>query len=126
MKPSLGRDLSMRSTVRHVESEATLTDLTIRGLGAEVTARGHAVMDNSGAEPRPVGAADVELQGFTTLIERLAGLNLMTPEQALGLRMTLGLFTVPKGEDRASSRIEADAAGGVRVNGQVLYRFPKP
>ena len=107
-------------------SEATLTDLTIRGLGAEVTTRGHAVMDNSGAEPRPVGAADVELQGFNTLIERLAGLNLMTPEQALGLRMTLGLFTVPKGEDRASSRIEADAAGDVRVNGQVLYRFPKP
>lgn len=105
-------------------SDVTLNDLTVSGLGAKATAKGQAKIDNSGPAPRPVGSVDLQLEGLNGLIDRLLEMNLMLPEQAFGLRLTLALFTVAVGEDRATSRIEADAEGDVRVNGQVLYRFP--
>ncbi len=74
----------------------------------------------------PVGSVDVEISGLTALSDRLVAMKLVPQEQAMGLRMMLAMFTVPTGEDSAKSKIESDADGNVRVNGQVLYKFPKP
>lgn len=102
----------------------SLNELKLAALGAEVTGKGAATIAG-GARPIPVGAADFDLKGLGGLIGKLADIGLLPQEQAMGLRMSLALFTVPVGEDSAKSRIESDAEGNVRVNGQVLYKFPK-
>jgi hypothetical protein len=103
----------------------SLNELRLSALGAEVTGKGTATIAG-GARPIPVGAADFDMKGLNGLIGKLADMGLLPQEQAMGLRMSLALFTVPTGEDSAKSRIESDADGNVRVNGQVLYKFPKP
>lgn len=104
----------------------SLNELKLSALGAEIAGKGAATVTNNGAQPVPVGAGDFEVKGLNGLIDKLAGMGLLPQEEATGLRMSLALFTVPTGEDSAKSRIEADAGGNVRVNGQVLYKFPKP
>lgn len=104
----------------------SLNELRLSAAGAEITGKGAATVTNGGTQPIPVGAADFEMKGLNGLIDKLVGMTLLPQEQAMGLRMTLSLFTVPTGEDSAKSRVEADAEGNVRVNGQVLYKFPKP
>lgn len=104
----------------------TLNELKLSALGADIAGSGAARIDNGGAQPRPIGAADFEIKGLNGLFDRLVAMNLVPQDQAMGLRMMMAMFTVPTGEDSARSRIEADEAGDVRVNGQVLYKFPKP
>ncbi|MCA0272162.1 MAG: hypothetical protein LCH69_08855 [Proteobacteria bacterium] len=103
----------------------SLNELKLSALGAVVTGKGAATIDGSSGQPVPVGSADVDMKGLGGLIGKLADMGLLPQEQAMGLRMSLALFTVPTGEDSAKSRIESDAEGNVRVNGQVLYKFPK-
>ncbi|HQU67018.1 MAG TPA: hypothetical protein PLI43_02340 [Albidovulum sp.] len=103
----------------------SLNELRLSALGAEVTGKGAATIDGSSGQPVPIGTADVDMKGLGGLIGKLADMGLLPQEQAMGLRMSLALFTVPTGEDSAKSRIESDAEGNVRVNGQVLYKFPK-
>jgi hypothetical protein len=104
----------------------SLNELKLSALGADVMGKGAARIVNDGPEPRPVGAADFEIKGLNGLFDRLVAMSLMPQDQAMGMRMMMAMFTVPTGEDSATSRIEADEAGDVRVNGQVLYKFPKP
>lgn len=103
----------------------SLNELRLSALGGEVTGKGTATIAG-GRRPIPVGAADFDMKGLNGLIGKLADMGLLPQEQAMGLRMSLALFTVPTGEDSAKSRIESDAQGNVRVNGQVLYKFPRP
>ena len=105
---------------------ASLNALKLSALGVDVAGSGTARFLNDGPEPRPVGTADVEITGANALLDRLVAMQLMSQEQATGLRLGLALFTVPKGADGVTSHIEADQGGDVRVNGQVLYRFPNP
>ncbi len=104
----------------------SLNELKLSALGADIAGSGAARIENGGAQPRPVGTADFEIKGLNGLFDRLVAMNLVPEEQAMGLRMMMAMFTVPTGEDSARSRVEADEAGDVRVNGQVLYKFPKP
>lgn len=104
----------------------SLNELKLSAVGAEITGKGAATVTTGGTQPIPVGAADFEMKGLNGLIDKLVGMTLLPQEQAMGLRMSLALFTVPTGDDSAKSRVEADAEGNVRVNGQVLYKFPKP
>lgn len=103
----------------------SLNELRLSGLGAEITGKGAATLTGGGEQPIPVGVGDFQMKGLNGLIEKLVGMSLLPQEEAMGLRMSLALFTVPTGEDSAKSRVEADADGNVRVNGQVLYKFPK-
>lgn len=126
----IGRALGagkVRSARPPVEVEtASLNALTLSAIGVDLAGSGKARFLNDGPEPRPVGTADVEITGANALLDRLVAMQLMSQEQATGLRLGLALFTVPKGTDGATSHIEADEGGDVRVNGQVLYRFPNP
>lgn len=118
---------TVRAGTLPAEIEAlNLNALKLSGLGAEITGSGAATLANGGAQPIPVGTADFEIKGLNALIDNLVGMSLLPQEEAMGLRMSLALFTVPTGEDSAKSRVESDAEGNVRVNGQVLYKFPKP
>ena len=105
---------------------ASLNALKLSAIGVDLAGSGKAHFLNNGPEPRPVGTADVEITGANALLDRLVAMQLMSQEQATGLRLGLALFSVPKGTDGATSHIEADEGGDVRVNGQVLYRFPNP
>ncbi len=104
----------------------SLNELKLAAVGAQVAGQGSARIVNGGAQPVPVGSVDLELRGLNALSDRLVAMNLVPQDQAMGIRMMLAMFTVPTGEDSASSRIESDAEGNVRVNGQVLYKFPRP
>ncbi len=104
----------------------SLNELKLSALGADIAGKGSARIVHDGPEPRPIGAADFEVSGLNRLFDRLVAMNLMPQDQAMGMRMMMAMFTVPAGEDSATSRIEADEAGDVRVNGQVLYKFPRP
>lgn len=104
----------------------SLNELRLAAVGAHVAGQGSARIVNGGAQPVPVGSVDLELRGLNALSDRLVAMNLVPQEQAMGMRMMLAMFTVPTGEDSASSRIDSDAEGNVRVNGQVLYKFPRP
>jgi hypothetical protein len=104
----------------------SLNELKLSAVGADIAGAGAGRIINGGAAPRPVGAADFEVKGLNALFDRLVAMQLVPQEQAMGMRMMMAMFTVPTGEDSAKSRIEADEAGDVRVNGQVLYKFPKP
>lgn len=109
-----------------VDLEAlNVNELRLSALGAEITGKGAATLLGEGEHAIPVGAGDLQLKGLNGLIDKLVGMGLLPQEEAMGLRMSLSLFTVPIGEDSAKSRVEADAEGNVRVNGQVLYKFPK-
>ncbi len=117
----------VRSARPPVEVEtASLNALKLSAIGVDLAGSGKARFLNDGPEPRPVGTADVEITGASALLDRLVAMQLMSQEQATGLRLGLALFTVPKGADGATSHIEADQGGDVRVNGQLLYRFPNP
>lgn len=94
-------------------------------LGAGIAASGTARMVKGGAQPIPVGSAQIEVNGLGGLLDRLVTMGLVPQDQAMGLRMMMAMFTVPGADDSATSRIESDAEGNVRVNGQVLYKFPK-
>ena len=122
--PGGGRVTAARPPVE--VDTASLNALTLSAIGVDLAGSGTARFLNDGPEPRPVGTADVEITGANVLLDRLVAMQLMSQEQATGLRLGLALFTVPKGADGATSHIEAGEGGDVRVNGQVLYRFPNP
>ncbi len=104
----------------------SLNELKLSAVGADIAGSGSARIVNDGPQPRPVGAAEFEIKGLNGLFDRLVAMQLIPQEQAMGMRMMMAMFTVPTGEDSATSRVEADEAGDVRVNGQVLYKYPKP
>ncbi len=107
--------------------DLTLNDLTLSVAGAELTGTGDFTFDNSDLEtfdglPAPTGAIDLKLVGGNALLDALVAMGMLPEDQAMGARMTMGLFARPgDGEDTLVSKIEVDGAtGAISANGQRL------
>lgn len=98
----------------------SLTELKIALLGADLTGTGAMTVDNTQPVPVPAGAVDLRLEGGNGLIDKLVETGLVPAEQLMGIRMMLGLFAVPAGDDVMTSKIEMRDDGGVYANGQRL------
>jgi hypothetical protein len=94
--------------------------------GARLTGTGAFTFDNSDTDsfdglPRPEGAVDLRLAGGNGLIQKLAQMGLLPPDQVMAAQMMLGLFARQTGEpDVLTSRIEVTPDGALVANGQRL------
>lgn len=105
---------------------ATLNNLTVSAAGAELTGQGEVEFDNSdmasyGGMPKPVGAVNLTLVGGNGLLDKLIAMGLVSEDDAMGMRMMLGMFAVPgDGEDTLRSEITFTEDGQIQANGQRL------
>jgi hypothetical protein len=96
-----------------------INQIRIAAVGAELTGRGGFTFDNNGDVPMPKGAIDMILKGGNGLIDALIASGILPEQQAIGLRMMMGLLARPvEGADTMTSRIEVNAEGHVLANGQ--------
>ncbi|NAZ38047.1 DUF2125 domain-containing protein [Rubellimicrobium sp. CFH 75288] len=117
--PALAEAAEPPGQIDSVEIETLVLSLG----GAEVTGSGAFTLDNTDLEtmgglPRPEGTAEFRLVGVNALLDNLAALGLLQPDQMLPARMMLGAFATAVGPDELTSRIEATAEGQILVNGQ--------
>ena len=97
---------------------ATLKALEVSFGGAAVTGSGEATINNAGPIPMPVGGIDLRIAGVNGLLEKLSAIGLVPAEQAMPVRMMLGMFAQPTDEaDVFTTRIEAGADGSITANG---------
>ncbi|TNF59181.1 MAG: DUF2125 domain-containing protein [Rhodobacteraceae bacterium] len=105
-------------------SALTISDLTLRAAGAELTGSGDFTFDNTDkvtfdGMPKPTGALNLKLVGGNGLLDKLVAMGLLPEDQAMGARMMMGLFAVPGTEpDTLNSKIEINDQGHVLANGQ--------
>jgi hypothetical protein len=85
--------------------------------GAQLLGTGAATFDNAGPIPSPVGRVNLSLTGGFALLDQLAALGLVPPEQVGMVRMMSGMFARPTGPDALASEIEFVEGGGILVNG---------
>ncbi len=102
-----------------------LTDLTVRGAGAEITGNGALTFDNDDLEtfggfPRPEGTVEFAINGVNGLVDSLIEMGVIPADDALMPRMMLGMFATSVGEDMLTSTIEVNREGHVLANGQRL------
>lgn len=102
-----------------------VTELVVRGAGAEITGDGAFTFDNSDLEtfdgfPRPEGRIDFAINGVNGLVDNLIQMGLIPAEEAMMPRMMLGMFATPVGDDMLTSTIEVNGEGHVLANGQRL------
>ncbi len=100
--------------------QVSLNEVRLSVAGAELTGSGQATIDNTGETPKPVGAVDLKLVGGNGLMDKLVAMGLVPEDQAMGVRMMLGAFTVPSGDDVLTSKIEFKEDGSISANGQRL------
>jgi hypothetical protein len=103
-----------------------VTELTLKAAGAEVTGKGAFTFDNSDTTtfpgvPLPTGQLDLKLVGANGLLDRLVQMGLLPEDQAMGVRMMMGLFakTVEGSDDTLTSTLEFKDKGFF-ANGQRL------
>jgi len=99
---------------------AKINALQVKALGADLTGTGDFTFDNSGPAPKPTGKVDLSLTGATKLMDTLSSMGLLPADQVMGYKMMLGMFTVPKGDDAVTSKLEFKDDGGIYANGQRL------
>ena len=99
-----------------------ITDITLKVAGAALNATGAFTFDNSMGMPMPVGTAKVNVDGANALIDGLIKTGLVQEQDAMGVRMMMGMFMVPSGngDDSLTSDIEVKEGMQVFVNGQPL------
>jgi hypothetical protein len=132
-KVKLFYDLFDPEQMEAVESEGAIPGevnaldinaLTVRAAGAELTGEGAFTFDNTDLEtfdgmPAPDGEVDLKLTGANGLLDTLIAMGLLPEDQAMGVRMMMGLFAVPgEGEDSLTSTIEVKSDGQILANGQ--------
>ena len=104
----------------------TIKELELSAAGAEITGTGEFTFDNSDLKtfdgmPAPDGSINLNLVGMNGLIDRLIQMGILPDDQAMGMRMMLGLFARPAGgEDTLVSEIEIKPDGSIFANGQQL------
>ena len=101
-----------------------LVQVLTKGAGAEVSASGGAIFDNTDLAtfdgmPRPDGKFTVKIKGVHKLVDNLIALGLLGEDEATGFRMGLAMFARPAGPDELVSEIEF-RDGGVFANGMQL------
>jgi hypothetical protein len=100
-------------------------EMLLRFGGAEFTGNGALTFDNSdlatyGGIPAPTGKFDFKLVGGNALLDALIALGLVPEDQAMGIRMGMGMFARPgDGPDTLVSTIEFKD-GGLFANGMQL------
>jgi len=103
-----------------------LNALQVKIAGADLTGNGAFTFNNDDLEtfnglPAPTGAIDLKLVGGNGLLDNLIAMGMVPEDQAMGVRMMMGLFAVAgDGEDTLTSKIEVNADGSVLANGQRL------
>lgn len=115
----------MMSDIPGELNSVDITDLTVRGAGAEITGGGAFTFDNSDllsfdGFPRPEGQVMFNINGVNGLVDKLIQMGLIPEEEAMMPRMMLGMFATPVGDDMLTSTIEVNSEGHVLANGQRL------
>ncbi|PIE15560.1 MAG: DUF2125 domain-containing protein [Rhodobacterales bacterium] len=104
----------------------TLKELQLSIAGADLTGSGDFTFDNSDLEtfdglPAPEGEVNLELTGGNGLLDNLIKMGLVPQDQAMGVRMMIGMFAVVgDGPDTLTSKIEVKSDGSILANGQRL------
>lgn len=101
----------------------SLDRLRVNVLGAELTGEGGFTFDNSDMEtfdgvPRPEGRIALGLTGANAVLDKLGELGFISPDDLMGARMMLGMFTIPAGDDSVTTTVEINEQGHVIANGQ--------
>lgn len=86
--------------------------------GADLDGKGAMTFDNSTGMPVPVGAIDLQLAGANKVMDGLTAMGLMPQDQVMFVRMMMGLYAVPAGDDQMTSKIEFKQGGEILANGQ--------
>ena len=105
----------------------TLNSLLLRLGGAEVTAQGSFDIDNSAKSrinpgmPKFTGRVDATAQGVLGLVQTLAEMGLIPPQQAMSVPMMAGMFMRQlSGPDDLASTLEITGDEQVLVNGRPM------
>jgi hypothetical protein len=119
------QEAAMMSDIPGEVNGVQITELTVRGAGAEITGDGAFTFDNTDLQtfdgfPRPEGQANFAINGINGLVDKLIQMDLIPEDQAMMPRMMLGMFATPVGDDMLTSTIEVNAEGHVLANGQRL------
>ncbi len=119
------QEAAMMSDIPGEVNGVQITELTVRGAGAEITGDGAFTFDNTDLQtfagfPRPEGEANFAINGINGLVDKLIEMGLIPEDQAMMPRMMLGMFATPVGDDMLTSTIEVNAEGHVLANGQRL------
>lgn len=126
MNPSVAEQLDETDQAPGELHALKINDLLVSIFGATLTGKGEFTFDNTDTEtfdgaPRPEGQAQLNLAGANTLLDKLIEVGVLTKDDAMGMRMMLGMFAVPgEGEDTLTSTIEVNEQGHVLANGQRL------
>jgi len=124
LDPKQSQAITMSQVPGEINS-VTLNDLRIAGAGALITGNGDVTFDNTDMQtfpgvPRPEGVLELAVNGANSVIDRLIQMGILSPDDAMGGRMMLGLMAVSVGDDMLTSRIEINSQGHVLANGQRL------
>ena len=104
---------------------ARVNALELSAAGVELTGDGAFTFDNSDLDtfdgmPRPEGKLSLRLTGAHALLDKLVEMGMVPEDQVSGMRMMLGLFAKPAGDDVLTSDIEVTPDGKVLANGERL------
>lgn len=104
----------------------TINAMDLAAIGAKLAASGMFTFDTDDYEtydgiPAPSGTATLHFAGLNGVIDTLMDIGLIGDEEALGIRMGLGLFTViGERKDTLISEIEITPDGHISANGKRL------
>lgn len=101
-------------------SNAKINELNIQAVGAQIQGTGDVDITYNGPIPAPVGELNFSLTGLNGLLDNLAAMGLLQPEQLMPVRMMLPMFTRAVGDDALASTIEFKEDGAILANGQRL------
>ncbi|PJE27718.1 hypothetical protein SAMN06297129_0323 [Pseudooceanicola antarcticus] len=108
-------------------SSLSLNSLLVKLGGAMISANGSFDIDNSAKSrinpdmPKFTGQVDATAQGVLGLVQTLAEMGLIPPQQAMTVPMMAGMFTRQlSGPDDLASTIEVTEDEQVLVNGQMM------
>jgi len=119
LDPNTVAELGPNAVPAEVEA-LDINKLEVSVAGAELTGDGGFTFENNqGAMPQPQGAVDLTLKGGNGLIDNLVAGGLIRDQDAMGVRMMMGLLAVPGDDpDTLNSKIEINDQGHVLANGQ--------
>lgn len=106
-------------------TEITLNELQVNALGIQLSADAEFTLDYSDLEtfdgfPRPVGMLSMALKGGNAMLDTLTNMGILSSQDVLGARMTLGMLArpVPNEDDSLTSTLELREDGSIYANGQ--------
>ncbi len=101
-----------------------INNLQVDAVGAKLDGSGDFTFDNTDKTtfpgmPKPVGTVNLALVGGNALLDKIVAMGFVPQDQAMGVRMMMGLFAVPgDAPDSLKSKIDFTEDGQVLANGQ--------